>query len=147
MCLRGAIDLWDGASRSRPNCSLTVCYCKRLGLFFSELTVIDEKEEKNNFIFFQHGFLLYSETVIIRKPILGTTTLRISSNSKIFGLFSAWPFCGLLINLTSMNNKANFMPFIFHSSVMLPWFTVRQVKVDIEIVRLLWLSLICSYTN
>ena len=36
-----------------------------------------------------------------------------------------------------MNNKANFMPFIFHSSVMLPWFTVRQVKVDIEIVRLL----------
>lgn len=126
-----------------PNFSSTalliICYCSRLGLFFSELTVINQKVMEINFIVFQHGSSLYSGTVIIWKPIHGTRTLCITSNSKIFGLCSAWPFCELSFNLISMNNAANYMLFIFIPSVLLPWFTVRQVKVDIEIVRLLWL--------
>jgi hypothetical protein len=41
-----------------------------------------------------------------------------------------------------MNNTAYyFMPFLFISSVVLPWFTVRKVKVEIEIVRLLFFKL------
>lgn len=44
---------------------------------------------------FQHGFLLYLEMVIIRKPIHGTMMVHISSGSKIFGFFSAWLFCKL----------------------------------------------------
>lgn len=46
-------------------------------------------------------------------------------------------FVSYYCNLISMNNTANLMLFIFNPSVMLPWFTVREVKVDIEIVRLL----------